>query len=186
MINCLYEPITSNTIIEDNLFLSDPFEGINNNYFFNEDFNTIIDHQFDYDMETNSNEQEINHSNDNNQINNIINNNNINNNNDNNTNSNNINNNNNIISNNINNNSILEFRFEPRNRGRNKNIKNKLTKTKFIKALNKDSDCCIICLQEFKNNQKIYKLSCNHIFHIRCLNKEIKYRQKCPTCRKKF
>ena len=181
MLSFFNEHITSNTVIEDNLFSSDPFGYINNNYIFNEDFNNIIDHQIDYDMETNSNEQEINHSNDNNQINNIINNNNINNNNDNNTNSNNINNNNNII-----NDSIFEFRFEPRNKRRNKNIKNKLTKTKFIKALNKDSDCCIICLQEFKNNQKIYKLSCNHIFHIRCLNKEIKYRQKCPTCRKKF
>ena len=206
MINFFDEPFVNHSIFEDNLFSTDPFEGINNNDNTYEEIDPI---SFDdYFMERNHNyniffvnEQENNHTNNNNNQINIINNNNHNTNsnssNNNNINSNNNNtnlndNNNTSSSNNINEripNSIFSdqnYRFKPRNREKTKNIKNKLTKTKFIKSLNKDKDCCIICLQEFKNGQNIYKLPCDHIFHIRCLNKEIKYRQKCPMCRRKF
>ena len=213
MINLFDEPFVNDTRIEDNLFSIDPFEGISNNYDINEDIYPNIGGDCDFYREnyTNSNtvinEQGNNHTN-NNQINSIINNNNnITNSNNNNSNNNNINSNNNNNNSNNNNNtssnnninemllnsnrfnnydSIQNFRFRPRKKERIKDIKDKLTKTKFIKSLNKDNDCCIICLQEFKNNQQIYKLSCSHIFHIRCLNKEIKYRKKCPMCRKKF
>ena len=194
--------------------INDTNEGIFNINDTNEDIYPNLGGQCDFflDNYTNSNtvinEQGNNHTN-NNQINSIINNNdNISNSNNNNSNNNNIisnnNNNNNSnnnnyflsnyhindlipISNGFNNYYLIEnFRFKPRKKERIKDIKDKLTKTKFIKSLNKDKDCCIICLQEFKNNQNIYKLSCSHIFHIRCLNKEIKYRKKCPMCRKKF
>ena len=211
MLNFFDEPYVNNSIFEDNLLSLDPFEGINNNYDTYEDiFPTSLEHTCYYCMErahnsNNSvNDQENNHTNNNNNQTNIINNNNNNNTNSNsnnnnhiNSNNNNSNNNNNTSSNNNTNeripNSIFSdlslpqnYRFKPRNREKTKNIKNKLTKTKFIKSLNKDKDCCIICLQEFRNGQNIYKLQCDHIFHIRCLNKEIKYRQKCPMCRKKF
>ena len=211
MINLFDESFVNDTRIEDNLFSIDPFEDISYYYDNNEDIYPILGGHYDFFREnyTNSNtvinEQGNNHTN-NNQINSIINNNdNIINSNNNNSNNNNINSNNNNSNNNNNtssNNNINEmllnsnrfnnydsiqnFRFRPRKKERIKDIKDKLTKTKFIKSLNKDNDCCIICLQEFKNNQKIYKLSCSHIFHIRCLNKEIKYRKKCPMCRKKF
>ena len=210
MINFFDEPISNVTLSEDNLFLSDLFEGINNNYDTYEEIEpNIFFHPCEYCMERNHNsnnfviDQENNHTNNNNNQINIINNNNnntnsnSNNNNNINSNNNNSNNNNNTSSNNNINERILDsifselslpqnYRFKPRNKERTKNIKNKLNKTKFIKSLNKDKDCCIICLQEFKNGQNIYKLPCDHIFHIRCLNKEIKYRQKCPMCRKKF
>ena len=212
MISFFDEPFVNDTRIEDNLFSINTYEGIFNINDTNEDIYPNLGGQCDFFLEnytisnTVINEQGNNHTN-NNQINSIINNN------DNIINSNNNNsNNNNIISNNNNNNSnnnnyssnynindlilnsnsfnnyylIQNFRFKPRKKERIKDIKDKLTKTKFIKSLNKDNDCCIICLQEFKNNQNIYKLSCSHIFHIRCLNKEIKYRKKCPMCRKKF
>ena len=216
MIN-LFEPFDNDGIIEDNLFLSDPFEGvINKNDTYEDFFPTSFCNHCDFFRESNSNsnrninEQEINLTNNNtnnNQINDIDNNNNSNNNSNSNNNNNNNNNNNANSSNNNNNSSNnnvneripnsglfnyfipilpLNIRIKPKNKEKNKNIKDKLTKTKFIKSLYKDQDCCIICLQEFKNNQSIYKLSCNHIFHIRCLNKEIKYRKKCPMCRKKF
>ena len=213
MINLFDEPFVNDTRIEDNLFSINPFEDISNNYDNNEDIYPFLGGDCDFYREnyTNSNtvinEQGNNHTN-NNQINSIINNNNnITNSNNNNSNNNNINSNNNNNNSNNNNNtssnnninemllnsnrfnnydSIQNFRFRPRKKERIKDIKDKLTKTKFIKSLNKDNDCCIICLQEFKNNQQIYKLSCSHIFHIRCLNKEIKYRKKCPMCRKKF
>ena len=65
------------------------------------------------------------------------------------------------------------------------NIKNKLTKIRFKKSSssNENREECIICYQDFKNNQNVYRLPCSHLFHVRCLNTEIKYRQKCPLCR---
>ena len=67
-------------------------------------------------------------------------------------------------------------------------IKEKLPKSKIknIKNLEDNKKNCIICLEEFKNRQMIYTLPCQHIFHVICLNKEIKLRQKCPICRKKL
>lgn len=208
MINFFEESFVNDINIGDNLFLFNPSEDISNNFDINEDiypnFFLYHCHYCDRINDTNSNvvinEQENNHIN-NNQINSINNNNSNSNNNmvnsnNNNTNSNSINNtnsNNNNVNERIPNSNpfnysdpTLNFRFKPRKKEIIKNIKELLTKTKFIKSLNKDKDCCIICLQEFKNNQNIYKLSCSHIFHIRCLNKEIKYRKKCPMCRKKF
>ena len=86
-----------------------------------------------------------------------------------------------------------EFNFDfPRQRNRNrnltsiiKNIKNKLTRIRFRRSLSSygNNESCIICMKVFRNNQNVYNLPCHHIFHIRCLNKELKYRQKCPMCR---
>jgi hypothetical protein len=65
------------------------------------------------------------------------------------------------------------------------NIKNKLIKIRYQKSLssNENRESCIICSEDFKNNQKVYSLPCSHLFHVQCLNREIKYRQKCPMCR---
>lgn len=68
------------------------------------------------------------------------------------------------------------------------NIKNKLTQIKFKKSLisKGSNEKCIICFEDFKSEQNVYKLSCHHLFHVDCLDKEIEYRQKCPLCRKKL
>ena len=68
------------------------------------------------------------------------------------------------------------------------NMKKKLTKTKFkeVLKLGDSNKKCTICFEEFKDNDNTYTLSCDHIFHVGCFNKEIKYRQKCPICRKKL
>ena len=130
--------------------------------------------------------------------NNIINNSDINNGNSNNLGNNNNNNthniNNNLNQNNSRNSSFIDLldmrRRRRRTRIRNyvKEIKNKLlTKKIIVKDISKLDDnknSCVICLEKFKNRQKVYKLDCTHIFHIKCLNKEIKFRQKCPSCRK--
>ena len=130
--------------------------------------------------------------------NNIINNSDINNGNSNNLGNNNNNNthdiNNNLNQNNSRNSSFIDLldmrRRRTRTRIRNyvKEIKNKLlTKKIIVKDISKLDDnknSCVICLEKFKNRQKVYKLDCTHIFHIKCLNKEIKFRQKCPSCRK--
>ena len=87
-----------------------------------------------------------------------------------------------------------EFHFDnPRQRNRAnrtnsdiiRNIKNKLTKIRFKKSesSNENREFCIICYEDFKKYQNIYSLPCSHRFHVHCLNREIKFRQKCPICR---
>ena len=68
------------------------------------------------------------------------------------------------------------------------NIKNKLTQIRFRESLNSkgSNEKCIICFEDFKSEQNVYTLSCHHLFHVDCLDKEIEYRQKCPLCRKKL
>ena len=69
-----------------------------------------------------------------------------------------------------------------------KNLKKKLTRIRFKKSVssNGNSECCPICCEDFKYYQNLYSLPCHHLFHISCLNQEIKYRKKCPMCRKSF
>ena len=63
-----------------------------------------------------------------------------------------------------------------------KSVKSNLRKIKYKDKNNKESKCAI-CIEDFKNGQNIYFLKCTHIFHVRCLNKEIRRRLKCPICR---
>jgi len=74
------------------------------------------------------------------------------------------------------------------NRTTIRNIKKKLTKIKFNNTVSssRNIENCTICFEKFKRYQKVYDLPCHHLFHIRCLNKEIKYRQKCPICRREL
>lgn len=44
---------------------------------------------------------------------------------------------------------------------------------------------CLICLQEFKNKEKIRVIDmCKHIFHGECLLKWLQSEEKCPVCKK--
>lgn len=74
------------------------------------------------------------------------------------------------------------------NRTQIRNIKKKLTKIKFNNTVSssRNIENCTICFEKFKRYQEVYDLPCHHLFHIRCLNKEIKYRQKCPLCRREL
>lgn len=45
-------------------------------------------------------------------------------------------------------------------------------------------DACAICLDVLGNDQKNYKLSCNHTFHHECIDSWIKDNPSCPICRK--
>ncbi|AYV78923.1 MAG: putative E3 ubiquitin-protein ligase RNF115 isoform X1 [Edafosvirus sp.] len=42
---------------------------------------------------------------------------------------------------------------------------------------------CSICLDDFKENESISKLQCNHYFHDHCINNAVMYRLQCPNCR---
>ena len=194
----------NNNNIFINEFTSRPNINIRNNLY------SPFDYIIPTNIRRNNNNENIIHLNNNSS--NIINqpNNNINNNNNNNIINNNISSNeinslnHNINNNNNNNNNINNYLdldtytdfipfnslYGTRNQNRNKikEIKDKLTKARYKKSLQlkERENNCIICLGDFKSNQSIYTLPCSHIFHVRCLNKEVKFRQKCPMCRKQL
>jgi len=196
----------NNNIFKNNIT---PRPNINFSYDFYSPFDYIIPTNIRRFNNYNENLIHLNNNNNSNiinQPNNNINNNNNNNNNiiNNNISSNEINSLNHNINNNNNNNNINNYLdldtytdfipfnslYGTRNQNRNKikEIKDKLTKTRYKKSLQlkERENNCIICLGEFKSNQSIYTLPCSHIFHVRCLNKEVKFRQKCPMCRKQL
>ena len=74
------------------------------------------------------------------------------------------------------------------NRTEIRNIKKKLTKIKFNNTVSssRNIEKCTICFEKFKRYQEVYDLPCHHLFHKSCLNNEIKFRQKCPICRREL
>ena len=42
---------------------------------------------------------------------------------------------------------------------------------------------CHICIEDFKENDELYKLKCGHIFHTKCITEWINIESICPTCR---
>ena len=45
---------------------------------------------------------------------------------------------------------------------------------------------CPICTEDFKDSDKISKIDCKHAFHEHCIMEWGKYKNECPTCRKKL
>ncbi|CAG9332346.1 unnamed protein product [Blepharisma stoltei] len=50
--------------------------------------------------------------------------------------------------------------------------------------LGKNKDTCAICLEDFEDNAKVRKLSCDHVFHTGCIDEWAKSKAKCPLCKK--
>ena len=48
----------------------------------------------------------------------------------------------------------------------------------------KNQDNCIICLNDFKEKEKVMKLGCDHIFHVDCMKDWLENNKKCPLCKK--
>ena len=55
--------------------------------------------------------------------------------------------------------------------------------TQFNNILYKENDGCVICLDNFKTDEKIIKLPCNHIYHPECIQEWLKNNITCPLCR---
>ena len=51
-----------------------------------------------------------------------------------------------------------------------------------ILNISNENNLCTICLDNIKENEYIYKLSCSHKYHIECLNRWVKEKPKCPLC----
>ena len=45
------------------------------------------------------------------------------------------------------------------------------------------NDECPICIEPFEENDELYQLKCNHIFHTKCISEWININNICPNCR---
>ena len=56
-----------------------------------------------------------------------------------------------------------------------------------IVEAHKGSDICTICIEEFKEDEKVRKLKCGHEFHIECIDEWKKRGNRtCPNCNENF
>jgi hypothetical protein len=46
------------------------------------------------------------------------------------------------------------------------------------------SETCSICLENFKEDDSVYKLKCDHVYHKTCLDTWFKIKNNCPMCKK--
>ncbi|XP_021606872.1 E3 ubiquitin-protein ligase AIP2 [Manihot esculenta] len=83
---------------------------------------------------------------------------------------------------------------EPREvvpRGASTSALNKLKKQRFFAKKTGDSDelsdDCVICLEGLSGSREaLTKMTCNHIFHERCIFGWLKVQNSCPTCRREL
>ena len=59
----------------------------------------------------------------------------------------------------------------------------KYTRKKF-KELDKAENKCAICLENFKKEESVCLLDCDHVFHTHCIDKWGERQQNCPLCKK--
>jgi hypothetical protein len=53
-----------------------------------------------------------------------------------------------------------------------------------INTVNQDS--CVICLDDYNNNDTLILLKCNHYFHEICGKDWLRVKRECPICREKI
>ena len=55
-----------------------------------------------------------------------------------------------------------------------------------VDKLDNEKKKCIICLDDFKNGDKVSFLPCTHFFHYKCINSWFKNKNTCPLCKKEI
>lgn len=48
---------------------------------------------------------------------------------------------------------------------------------------NQTTEICIVCWSEYEEGEKIRNLSCNHMFHSKCIRGWLEMDKKCPVCK---
>ena len=69
------------------------------------------------------------------------------------------------------------------NKGLNKNQIDKLPDVKYDKNKYSENYQCIICMEEFENNESVKLLPCEHIFHKNCIKQWLLKQKTCPFCK---
>jgi hypothetical protein len=60
------------------------------------------------------------------------------------------------------------------------------SKLKEVKKLPQDKKSCVICLEDYKENDTILTIPCYHIFHKKCVIDWFKNDNTCPICKFKI
>ena len=59
----------------------------------------------------------------------------------------------------------------------------KLPKKKFVEGMYEEEDSqCVICLNDYVNDDDLRVAPCNHHFHAACIDRWLKINKKCPLC----
>ena len=77
----------------------------------------------------------------------------------------------------------LEEQVGSVNKGLSKEKIKNIPEKPFHKALFDDNLECIICMENFEENEKVKQLYCGHIFHGHCIDKWLEKEKKCPFCK---
>ena len=77
---------------------------------------------------------------------------------------------------------IPTYVFDP-NLISSEGVSYELQENNFIR-LNENDSCCIICFHDYKEDDLIKVLGCNHFYHQKCIDEWLKISPTCPTCRK--
>ncbi len=51
------------------------------------------------------------------------------------------------------------------------------------KEIKEENNFCCICLQQYKIEEKIVEMYCNHLFHSECIDEWLNNNPTCPICR---
>ena len=62
---------------------------------------------------------------------------------------------------------------------------NNITEYNYIIKNNGETEKCVICLEDFVENEKIKILLCLHKFHSQCINQWLGLKNFCPLCKTK-
>lgn len=45
------------------------------------------------------------------------------------------------------------------------------------------NDCCAICQCDYIEHEHVRVLKCNHMYHKKCIDKWLSFKDSCPVCR---
>jgi len=69
------------------------------------------------------------------------------------------------------------------NKGLSKEKINKIPNKPFHKAFFEENNQCIICMENFDENELVKQLPCGHIFHGDCIDHWLSEQKNCPFCK---
>ena len=78
---------------------------------------------------------------------------------------------------------LLNQMNSSRNNKNNSNYKNLIETRINVDKLTEDNKRCVICYEDFKDNDESIFLPCFHVFHKKCIKKWLKYKDFCPLCK---
>ncbi|CAF0825560.1 unnamed protein product [Adineta steineri] len=77
---------------------------------------------------------------------------------------------------------LLDYSDETPSVGLSNNDIEHMPTMTYRKSKTKD-DKCAICLSEYKNDETVKRLRCEHLFHAECIDPWLKTSSQCPICR---